>query len=149
MASRKFCSFLLGAVIAAGTWPVLAQQAPPAPEIDSSAEAAASASAAATAEATATAALIAKANAAATKEAAAAQTDKTEDRAFTKKAVAAGWRPEVHHGVTLYCRLQSEVGTRFTKKICGTQLQLEVVMEQQEFARDQLKQRGCGGNCGN
>jgi hypothetical protein len=136
MADPKFCSSLFGAVIAAATWPVLAQQAVPATDTDSSTEAAA------------TAALIAKANAAAAREEATPQTDKTADRSFAKIAVAAGWRPEVQHGVTLYCRQQSEVGSRFTRKVCGTRLQLEVVLEQQQFERDQLKQRGCGGNCG-
>jgi hypothetical protein len=142
MANLKFCSFF-GAVIAAVAWPVLAQQTLPNPDTDSGAETTANADAAATA------ALIAKANAAAAKEAAAGQTDKTEDRAFTKKAVAAGWRPEVHDGERLYCRQQVELGSRFSKKVCGTQLQLAVVFEQQQFERDQLKQRGCGGNCGN
>ncbi|HEX3395671.1 MAG TPA: hypothetical protein VHS76_03150 [Steroidobacteraceae bacterium] len=100
-------------------------------------------------EAAAAAAAIAKANAAAAKQATPAQSGKPEEnKAFTKRAVLAGWRPEVQHGTTMYCREQPIVGSRFTKKLCGTQLQLALVLEQQEFERDQLKQRGCGGNCG-
>jgi hypothetical protein len=99
-------------------------------------------------EAAAAAAVIAKANAAA-KQAAPAQSEKPEEnKAFTKRAISAGWHPEVQHGTTMYCREQPIVGSRFTKKVCGTQLQLAFVLEQQEFERDQLKQRGCGGNCG-
>ena len=100
-----------------------------------------------------TAATIAKANAAAkeaaaAKKAAAADSNTPENKAFTKKAVAAGWRPEVLRGEKVYCRQQIELGSRFSKKVCGTQFQLAIILEQQEFERDQLKQRGCGGNCG-
>jgi hypothetical protein len=105
-------------------------------------------SAASSAETAATAAAIAKANAAA-KQSTPTQSGKTEEnKVFTKRAILAGWHPETQHGATVYCREEPILGSRFTKKLCGTQLQLAVVLEQQEFERDQLKQRGCGGNCG-
>jgi len=95
------------------------------------------------------AAAIAKANAAAAKQATPSQSGKPEeDKAFKKRAILAGWHPEVQRGATVYCREEPILGSRFTKKLCGTQFQLAIVLEQQEFERDQLKQRGCGGNCG-
>jgi hypothetical protein len=136
MANSTTYACVLGVLIALIAAPALAQ------------EAAASNNSAPNAEQAATAAAIAKANAAAAKQAA-TSANSAENKAFTKKAVASGWRPEVQHGQMLYCRQQVELGSRFSKKVCGTQLQLEVVLEQQLFERDQLKQRGCGGNCGN
>jgi len=99
------------------------------------------------AEAAATAAAIAKANAAAAggKSATAKPTD---DAAFVKKAREFGWQPEVRQGVTVYCREAPVIGSRFTEKKCANEARLAVILEQQEFERDQLKQRGCGGNCG-
>jgi hypothetical protein len=35
-----------------------------------------------------------------------------------------------------------------TRDRCANEARLAVILEQQEFERDQLKQRGCGGNCG-
>jgi hypothetical protein len=107
--------------------------------------------AASSAEVAAAAAAIAKANAAAAaaKPVTPSRNGKPEEnKTFTKRAILAGWHPEVQHGATVYCREEPILGSRFTKKLCGTQLQLAVVLEQQEFERDQLKQRGCGGNCG-
>jgi hypothetical protein len=72
----------------------------------------------------------------------------TDDAAFTKKAKAFGWQPEVRQGVTVYCREAPVIGSRFTEKKCAHEARLAVILEQQEFERDQLKQRGCGGSCG-
>ncbi|HEY2780863.1 MAG TPA: hypothetical protein VGI90_08805 [Steroidobacteraceae bacterium] len=136
MANSTIGACALGVLVALIAAPALAQEATPSNDSAPNAEQAAAAAA------------IAKANAAAAK-AAEASANSAENRAFTKKAVAAGWRPEVQHGQMVYCRQQVELGSRFSKKVCGTQSQLEVVLEQQQFERDKLKQRGCGGNCGN
>jgi len=141
MANSTIGPLVLSAMMALIAAPVFAQ------------EATASNNSASNAEQAATAAAIARANAAAAREAAAAKeaatsADIAENRAFTKKAVAAGWRPEVQRGQRVYCRQQVELGSRFSKKVCGTALQLAVVLEQQQFELDKLKQRGCGGNCG-
>jgi hypothetical protein len=101
------------------------------------------------AEAAATAAAIAKANAAAAAASGKSPTAKpTDDAAFAKKAKDFGWHPEVRQGVTAYCREAPVIGSRFTEKKCANEARLAVILEQQEFERDQLKQRGCGGNCG-
>jgi hypothetical protein len=96
------------------------------------------------AEAAATAAAIAKANAAAGGKSA----KPTDEAAFAKKAKGFGWHAEDRQGVTVYCREAPVIGSRFTKKSCANQSQLALILEQQEFERDQLLQRGCGGNCG-
>ena len=63
------------------------------------------------------------ADAAAAKETATAENGKTvEDKSFTKRAILAGRHPEVQHGVTVYCREEPIVGSRFTKKLCGSQV---------------------------
>ena len=128
--------------------PVYAQQATDAPKPAPPTEAAPAAdSNASDAEAAATAALIAKANAAATSAGKTKPAPLSAD-AFAKKVKQGGWRPEVKGGATVYCRDAQEVGSRFTTHRCLSEPQLAVFIEQQEFERDQLKQRGCGGNCG-
>jgi hypothetical protein len=72
----------------------------------------------------------------------------TDDAAFAKKAREFGWQPEVRQGATVYCREAPVIGSRFTEKKCANEARLALILEQQEFERDQLKQRGCGGNCG-
>jgi len=152
MSISKFCSIVLVGAAAALALPVYAQQAvepdkatpatqPIAPAADTTASD--------NAEAAATAAAIAKANAAAAAAGAAKPSVKPLDTAtVVKKATQSGWRPEVQNGNTVYCRNDAEVGSRFTKRRCVSEIQLATLIEQAEFDRDQLKQRGCGGNCG-
>jgi hypothetical protein len=136
---------------AAAAAPVYAQQAADAPKSAPAAEAPAADTAADTAasdaEAAATAALIAKANANA---AAAGKTKPAplDATTFAKKVKQGGWRPEVKGGATVYCRDAQEVGSRFTTHRCMTEVQLAGLIEQQEFEKDQLRQRSCGGSCG-
>jgi hypothetical protein len=146
-------TFLAIAVLAATTTPLLAQQATdaakstPATPSESKTDASTLAPTASSddAEAAAAAAAIIKANAAA----AGKSTDKaSDDAAFAKKAKSFGWSAEDRHGTTVYCREAPVLGSHFTEKKCARQAQLATVLEQQEFERDQFKQRGCGGNCG-
>jgi hypothetical protein len=137
--------------IFAAAAPVYAQQAADAPKTAPATEAVTEApvadTAASDAEAAATAALIAKANAtaAAAGKAKPAPLDATT---FAKKVKQGGWRAEVKGGATVYCRDAQEVGSRFTTHRCMTELQLALLIEQQEFEKDQLRQRSCGGSCG-
>jgi len=152
------CYSLVLICAAAFAAPLYAQQASesaksePAPQANTPAASAttpsASDSAAADTEAAATAALIAKANAAAA--AAGKSSTKTEgdNSIWIKKAKQTGWRAEVQNGNTVYCRNDAEVGSRFATRRCVGETQLANLMEQAEFDKDQLKQRGCGGNCG-
>jgi hypothetical protein len=146
MRNRNLQQLLLVTAIAGGamTLPLHAQQATdtakPAPAADSAAD---------NADLSATAALIAKANAAAAAASAGKPSEKTDDEAvMSKKAKQFGWRPEVQKGTTVYCRNDAEVGSRFSTKRCVGESQLATLIEQAEFDKDQLKQRGCGGNCG-
>jgi hypothetical protein len=150
----KFAILIAG--IAATAASVYAQQAPTdpvpastAPATQSQTKTDANTPAPADAEAAATAAAIAKANAAAAAAGGKSPTEKpTDDAAFAKKAREFGWKSEVRQGVTVYCREAPVIGSRFTEKKCANEARLAVILEQQEFERDQLKQRGCSGNCG-
>lgn len=150
MAYSKFAVLVIAA-FAAMVSPAFAQRAAdaakPAPTTQSETKTDTNTSSPNDAEAAATAAAIAKANAAAAggKSATAKATD---DAAFAKKAKSFGWHPEDRQGVTVYCREAAVVGSRFTEKKCAKGSQLALILEQQEYVRDQLKQRGCGGNCG-
>jgi hypothetical protein len=153
MPISNFCRLLLVSAIAAMVSPALGQQASDAaksaPATQSETKTDANTQTPADAEAAATAAMIAKANAAAAAAAGKSATSKpTDDAAFAKKARQFGWQPEVRQGVTVYCREAPVIGSRFTEKKCANEARLAVILEQQEFERDQLKQRGCGGNCG-
>ena len=148
MISKAISLILAGAIACVGGM-AFAQQAPDAIKASAAASSTtASSSDSADPEAAAAAAAIAKANAAAAAAAAKAPPKITDEATLVKKAKKAGWHTEVQNGTTLYCREYADVGTRFSSKKCGTLTQVAVVMEQQEFEKDQLKQRGCGGNCG-
>jgi hypothetical protein len=145
----KILPLILVSAVACAGGIASAQQAPDATKTPAtSSSTAASSSDSADAEAAATAAMIAKANAAAAAAAAHAPTKITDEATLAKMAKKAGWHTEVQNGTTLYCRESADVGTRFSSKKCATPTQLAVVLEQQEYEKDQLKQRGCGGNCG-
>jgi hypothetical protein len=38
---------------------------------------------------------------------------------------AAGYKPEVHNGRTLFCRSEPQIGTRFESKVCGDAAEIE------------------------
>lgn len=146
----KILPLILASAIACAGGIATAQQATDATKTPatSSSTAASSSDSAADAEAAATAAVIAKANAAAAAAAAKSPAKITDEATIAKLAKKAGWHTEVQNGTTFYCRETMDVGTRFSTKKCATPMQLAVVLEQQEYEKDQLKQRGCGGNCG-
>jgi hypothetical protein len=151
MPISNFRRLMIVSAIAAMVSPAFGQQASDAaktaPAAQSETKTDANTPTPADAEAAATAAAIAKANAAAAggKSATAKPSD---DAAFAKKAREFGWQPEVRQGATVYCREAPVIGSRFTEKKCANEARLALILEQQEFDRDQLKQRGCGGNCG-
>ena len=148
MVISKILPAILAAIACAGGM-AFAQQSPDATKTPApSSSTAASTAEPVDAEAAATAAAIAKANAAAAAAAAHAPAKITDEAILDKMAKKAGWHTEVKNGATVYCRETTDVGTRFSSKKCATPTQLAVVLEQQEYERDQLKQRGCGGNCG-
>jgi hypothetical protein len=156
MIQFNFTPVLVMAAMAAIAVPVFAQQSPEAAKPSAApspaaapapAPAPAPAASAQDAEAAAAIAAIAKSKAAAA-AAADSKSAKDAEAPIAKKAKEFGWRPEVRRGVTVYCREAPVVGSRFTEKRCANESQLLTYLEQQEYQRDQLKQRGCGGNCG-
>jgi hypothetical protein len=156
----NFAHLILTVALAIIAAPAFAQQSPeaakpavapsPAPAPNPAAApspAAAADTSAEDAEAAAALAAIAKAKAAAAK-APDGKSDTGGDAPIAKKAKEFGWHPEVKRGVTVYCREAPVIGSRFTEKKCATDSQMAAYLQQQEFERDQLSQRGCGGNCG-
>lgn len=136
-------------ILIALTAPAYAQQAPEAEKTPPAQQTSTSSSSSADAEAAATAAVIAKANAAAAAaNAGKSGNAKPADDSIAKKAKEFGWHPEIRRGVTVYCREAPVIGSRFTEKRCASDTQLATVLEQQQYQKDQLSQRGCGGNCG-
>jgi hypothetical protein len=150
MIQSQFTRFLMTATLVAITAPIYAQQTPEPAKAPANSNPAAPAQADASAQdadAAAAAAAISKAKAAAAAEAK-PKSSSDGDAALAKKAKEAGWRPEVRSGVTVYCRQDAVVGSRFTQKRCAAEGQLAGILERQEYEREQLKQRGCGGSCG-
>jgi hypothetical protein len=148
MIQSQFTRLLITATLVAITAPIYAQQTPEPAKAPANSNPAAPAQAdtsAQDADAAAAAAAIAKAKAAAAAE---AKSSSDGDAALAKRAKEAGWRPEVRSGVTVYCRQDAVVGSRFTQKRCAAESQLAGILERQEYEREQLKQRGCGGSCG-
>jgi hypothetical protein len=148
MIQSEFTRFLITATLVAITAPIYAQQTPEPAKAPANSNPAAPAQADASAQdadAAAAAAAVAKAKAAAEAK---PKSSSDGDAALAKKAKEAGWRPEVRSGVTVYCRQDAVVGSRFTQKRCAAEGQLAGILERQEYEREQLKQRGCGGSCG-
>jgi hypothetical protein len=144
----KFSNLLLIAALAAIAVPSFAQQAPEAAKPAAAPGPTTPADASADdAEVAAAIAAIAKAKAAAG-AAPGGKSATGADGPIAKKAKEFGWHPEVRRGVTVYCREAPVIGSHFTEKKCATDTQLAAYLEQQEYERDQLRQRGCGGNCG-
>jgi len=54
----------------------------------------------------------------------------------TKRLRALGYKPEVHNGVTVFCRKEMPLGTRFEKKICGNGDEIE---RNAQAARDAMQ----------
>jgi len=54
----------------------------------------------------------------------------------TKRLRAMGYKPEVHNGVTVFCRKEMPLGSRFEKKVCGNGDEIE---KNAQAARDSLQ----------
>jgi hypothetical protein len=52
-----------------------------------------------------------------------ASSDATDD-ATDKRLRSQGYKPEVRNGTRIYCRKETEMGSRFPSKVCGTAEQL-------------------------
>jgi hypothetical protein len=54
----------------------------------------------------------------------------------TKRLRALGYKPEVHNGVTIFCRKEMPLGSRFEKKTCGNGDEIE---RNAQAARDSMQ----------
>src|SRR5258707_9516337 len=126
MNQSQFTRLLITATLLAITAPIYAQQAPEPAKAPANSNPAAPAQADTSgqdADAAAAAAAIAKAKAAAAAQAK-PKSSSDGDAALAKRAKEAGWRAEVRSGVTVYCRQDAVVGSRFTQKRCAAESQL-------------------------
>lgn len=147
MRSTKISSFIVLAATALMSAALFAQQASDGAKTEATAQPSAPTESD-NAAAAAVAAAIAKANAAAATQKAAEPAKPSDPAAFAKRAKDAGWKAEVHGGNTKYCRDDPQVGSRFSTRRCVDEIQLATLMEQADFDKDALKNRGCGGSCG-
>lgn len=82
-------------------------------------------------------------------DAAAQTTDaKTATAALVRKARDAGYKTEVHNGVTNFCTEAPEIGSHFTKKTCLNEDQLKLALERREAAKEQFTNHTCTGCSG-
>jgi hypothetical protein len=61
--------------------------------------------------------------------------------------LAAGYRPEMHDGEKVYCRMESDTGSRLDqKKVCGTAQQIEAARQAtQDYLSQSLRHQFSGG----
>jgi hypothetical protein len=55
-----------------------------------------------------------------------------------KLARSVGLRPEIHHGVTFYCRKETPLGTRFQKNMCYDEEGLTTLIDQLEYQKTEM-----------
>ena len=110
---------------------------PPAPPAQSAA--AATTSAAPPTSAAATAPAVPTAAPTAAKTDAATNNGRTETQVKTLRS--AGYKPEMHNGQTLWCRRETQVGTRFEKKTCGTADELEQLTKESQEMVTRVQQK--------
>jgi hypothetical protein len=65
-----------------------------------------------------------------------------------KKAREAGYKTQVHNGVTQFCTETTEIGSHFKTKSCINQGQLELALERRQAQLDQLTNHTCTGCSG-
>jgi hypothetical protein len=88
------------------------------------------------------------ATAGSTQASAAASTGPSPD--LLRQAMALGYRPEkTQKGVTVFCKEDAPVGTRFVQKQCVTQQDIPILVQNSRTQQDQIRSncggQGCGG----
>jgi hypothetical protein len=72
---------------------------------------------------------------------AASSTGAAPDEATDKRLRSQGYKPEVHNGNTVYCRKESELGSRFPSKVCATPEQLANANKDGQDALDKVQRQ--------
>jgi hypothetical protein len=75
--------------------------------------------------------------ASAAKPAASADTDDATD----KRLRSQGYKPETRNGAKIYCRKETELGSRFPSKVCGTPEQLANSNKDSQDALDKVQRQ--------
>jgi hypothetical protein len=52
-----------------------------------------------------------------------------------------GYKPELRHGETYYCRREVALGTRFESKVCGTAAELDRITVDSKDAMNQVQRQ--------
>ncbi len=73
---------------------------------------------------------------------AAAEAKKAAAAEKIKKSGFGGYKPEVHGGNTVYCRLEQQIGSRFSTKQCRSYEQLLADQQTARDYTDQLQKMG-------
>jgi hypothetical protein len=68
----------------------------------------------------------------------AASADATDD-ATDKRLRSQGYKPEVRNGTKIYCRKETEMGSRFPSKVCGTPEQLSAANKDGQDALNKVQ----------
>jgi hypothetical protein len=79
-------------------------------------------------------------SASATKAAASADDTASED-ANDKRLRSQGYKPETRNGTKVYCRKETEMGSRFPAKVCGTAEQLANANKDSQDALDKVQRQ--------
>jgi hypothetical protein len=72
---------------------------------------------------------------------AASSTGAAPDEATDKRLRSQGYKPEMHNGNTVYCRKETELGSRFPSKVCATPEQLANANKDSQDALDKVQRQ--------
>ena len=67
--------------------------------------------------------------------------DDVAAKARDKRFIGMGYKPTKRDGVTMYCRKEAVVGTRFSRMICGTAENLDRTAENAQQETDRMVRR--------
>jgi hypothetical protein len=72
---------------------------------------------------------------------AASADDAASEEATDKKLRSQGYKPETKNGTKIYCRKETELGSRFPARVCGTPEQLANANKDSQDALDKVQRQ--------
>lgn len=72
---------------------------------------------------------------------AASSTSAASDEDTEKRLRSQGYKPEVHNGSKVYCRKETELGSRFPSKVCATPEQIANANKDSQDALDKVQRQ--------
>jgi hypothetical protein len=79
--------------------------------------------------------------ASAAKPATASTTAAASDEDTDKRLRSQGYKPEAHNGTKVYCRKETELGSRFPSKVCATPEQIANANKDSQDALDKVQRQ--------